>query len=187
MPMLVGVRLRRLKSTGIMRPARVTGQDKISTKLNIIRGISAPVARGLAAMIRKSPPRKPQQLLQRRRLTDTIPQPSSRQLMPSPPERGEVPEWPIGRHWKCRVPSGTVGSNPTLSVGPLRAATSSRNARACGVFSIADCPVALKLPSKLASASSIWSGLPCLPLGSWPDRSFPPSIHRLYHRLGHRR
>ena len=29
---------------------------------------------------------------------------------------GEVTEWPIVRHWKCRVPQGTAGSNPALSV-----------------------------------------------------------------------
>jgi hypothetical protein len=29
---------------------------------------------------------------------------------------GEVTERPIVRHWKCRVPKGTEGSNPSLSV-----------------------------------------------------------------------
>ena len=28
---------------------------------------------------------------------------------------GEVAEWPMARHWKCRSPQGDVGSNPTLS------------------------------------------------------------------------
>ena len=32
-------------------------------------------------------------------------------------DAGEVPEWPIGRHWKCRVRLvRTAGSNPALSV-----------------------------------------------------------------------
>jgi hypothetical protein len=28
---------------------------------------------------------------------------------------GEVAEWSKAQHWKCCVPQGTVGSNPTLS------------------------------------------------------------------------
>ena len=33
---------------------------------------------------------------------------------------GEVSEWPIVQHWKCCVPQGTVGSNPTLSASKLK-------------------------------------------------------------------
>ncbi len=28
---------------------------------------------------------------------------------------GEMTEWPIVQHWKCCVPQGTEGSNPSLS------------------------------------------------------------------------
>ena len=93
------------------------------------------------------------------------------------------------RHWKCRVPQGTAGSNPALSVqgvmrtrpsrsdgtrvrrrrrraanpyqklsvGPQRASTSSCVSWACGVFSIPDHPIALKLASKTLFASSATS------------------------------
>ena len=29
--------------------------------------------------------------------------------------KGEVAEWSIALHWKCSVPQGTEGSNPSLS------------------------------------------------------------------------
>ena len=30
-------------------------------------------------------------------------------------QQGEVAEWSIAQHWKCCVPQGTEGSNPSLS------------------------------------------------------------------------
>ena len=65
-----------------------------------------------------------------------------------------MPERLIGPVSKTGVPSGTAGSNPALSVAPQRVSTSSRTSGACGVFSIVDCPVALKSASSASFAAS---------------------------------
>ena len=41
----------------------------------------------------------------------------------------------------------TAGSNPALSVPSARHSASSLNSGTCSIFSILDCPIALKLPS----------------------------------------
>ncbi len=48
------------------------------------------------------------------------------------PAAGEVPEWPNGPVSKTGVPSGTVGSNPTLSVSKERGFASTLSQSTCG-------------------------------------------------------